>query len=194
MKSYFAGQYDDAVRELKRTIGIDGSFGMARFFLGATYTEQGNYAEALDELQAATRLSGRSPEILAALGYFYGRAGDADRARAVLDELRTVGRTRYVSPAKIAQVHVGLDEPAEALARLEEARAERAGDLAWLAVRPVFATLTDDPRFIALLDKMGLAACVQADGLVRDLNPSPASTRRRPAASPRNGNRTTPHD
>jgi serine/threonine protein kinase/tetratricopeptide (TPR) repeat protein len=158
MKSYFAGQYDDAVRDLKRTIGIDGSFGMARFFLGATYTEQGQYAEALDELESAIRLSGRSPEILAALGYLHGRSGDVTRARAVLDELKQVAGSRYVSPAKIAQVHVGLGEHAEALARLEEAHAERAGDLAWVGVRPVFASLRAEPRFAALRKQLGLAA------------------------------------
>ena len=158
MKSYFARQYDDAVRELTRTISIDGGFGMARFFLGATYTEQGKYAEALDELQAATRLSGRSPEILAALGYLHGRWGDGDRARTVLDELKQVADTRYVSPAKIAQVHVGLGERAEALAQLEEAHAERAGDLAWLGVRPVFASLRAEPKFIALVNQIGVEA------------------------------------
>ncbi len=39
MKCYFAGRYDGAVRELSRTIDLDESFGMARYFLGATYTE-----------------------------------------------------------------------------------------------------------------------------------------------------------
>jgi Tfp pilus assembly protein PilF len=161
MKSYFAGQYDDAVRELKRTIGIDGSFGMARFFLGATYTEQGKFSEALEELETAVRLSGRSPDILAALGYLHGRAGDVDRARSVLNELTQVAGTRYVSPAKIAQVHVGLGERAEALARLEEAHKERAGDLAWLSVRPVFASLREDSRFIALVNQIDLGAAAR---------------------------------
>jgi TolB-like protein/Tfp pilus assembly protein PilF len=156
MKSYFAHQYDDAVKELKRTIGIDATFGMARLFLGATYTEQEKYSEALDELEAAIRLSGRSPDILAALGYLYGRSGEVARAREVLEELKQIARARYVSPAKIAQLHVGLGERAEALKELEAAHDERAGDLAWLGVRPVFATLRDEPRFSALLGTIGL--------------------------------------
>ncbi len=78
IKSYFAGQYDDAVRELSRAVELDESFGMARFFLGATYTELSKYAEALRELKAAIRCSGRSPEVLAALGYLHGVSGDVD--------------------------------------------------------------------------------------------------------------------
>ena len=156
MKCYFAGQYDDAVRELSKTIELDESFGMARFVLGATYTEQARYAEALGELEAAIRLSGRSPEILAALGYLHGVSGQIDNARGVLDELRGLAAERYVSPAKIAQVHVGLGDHSEALDRLEEAHSEQAADLAWLSVRPVFARLHREPRFAGLLKQMGL--------------------------------------
>jgi len=130
MKGYFAGQYDDATRELSKTIELDEGFGMAHFFLGATYTEQARYPEAFGELEAAIRLSGRSPEILAALGYLHGVSGDIERAQGVLNELRQVADTRYVTPAKIAQVHVGLGERAEALGKLEEAHTERAADLA----------------------------------------------------------------
>jgi len=157
MKCYFAGQYDDAVRELSKTIELDGSFGMARFFLGATYTEMSRYPEAFAELEAAIRLSGRSPEILAALGYLHGVSGDINGAQGILDELRRLADVRYVSPALLAQVHVGIGERAEALDRLEEAHAERAADLAWLNVRPVFASLRDEPRFAALLNAMRLS-------------------------------------
>jgi serine/threonine protein kinase/tetratricopeptide (TPR) repeat protein len=158
MKCYFAGQYDDAERELSRTIELDEGFGMAHFFLGATYTEQARYAEAFRELETAIRLSGRSPEHLAALGYLQGVSGHTDDGRRVLDELRRLADERYVSPARIAQVHVSLDERTEALDRLEEAHGGRAADLAWLGVRPVFARLRAEPRFIALLKQSGLAA------------------------------------
>ncbi len=157
MKCYFAGQYDDAARELSKTIELDGSFGMARFFLGATYTEMSRYPEAFAELEAAIRLSGRSPEILAALGYLHGVSGDTHGARGILSELSRLADVRYVSPARLAQVHAGIGERAEALDRLEEAYAERAADLAWLNVRPVFASLRDEPRFTALLKAMRLS-------------------------------------
>jgi serine/threonine-protein kinase len=156
MKSYFAGQYEEAARELLKTIELEDRFGMARFFLGATYTEQSRYDEALEELEAATRLSGRSPEILAALGYLHGLAGNVGGARGALDDLMHLSTERYVSPARLAQVHIGLNERTEALDRLEDARAERAADLAWVGVRPVFTSLRTEPRFLALLKGIGL--------------------------------------
>jgi hypothetical protein len=95
--------------------------------------------------------------MLAALGYLHGVSGNVIGARGILEELRRLADVRYVSPARIAQVHAGIGERAEALDRLEEAHAERAADLAWLNVRPVFATLRDEPRFTALLNAMRLS-------------------------------------
>ncbi|MGH7486653.1 MAG: tetratricopeptide repeat protein, partial [bacterium] len=158
MKSFFAGRFDDAARELSKTVELDEGFGMARFFLGATYTELASYPEALAEFDAAIRISGRSPEIQAALGYLHGVSGRHDEARSTLEELKRLSCERYVSPARFAQVHAGLGEVAEALDCLEAAHAEHSADLAWVAVRPVFKSLYAEPRFLQLVSKMGLAA------------------------------------
>jgi serine/threonine protein kinase/tetratricopeptide (TPR) repeat protein len=162
MTSYFAGRYDVAARELSKTIDLDHGFGMAHFFLGATYTEQGRFEEALQELQTAIRFSGRNPELLAALGYLHGVSGRIDSARAILNELTRLANDRYVSASKLAQVHVGLGDRTQALDQLEAAFEQKAADLAWLAVRPVFASLRAEPRFRALLSDMGLASSPQA--------------------------------
>ena len=136
-------------------VGYEG-FGMARAFLGAAYIEQRRYDDARGEIDVALRLCGRTPEMLAILGYLHGRAGDVAAARGVLEELQRLSTERYVSPGRGAQVYAGLDERTDALERLEQAAAEHAADLAWLAVRPVFAGLRGEPRFLALLKQMGL--------------------------------------
>jgi tetratricopeptide (TPR) repeat protein len=158
MTSYFAGRYEVAARELSKTINLDHGFGMAHFFLGATYTEQCRYEEALQELETAIRFSGRNPELLAALGYLHGVAGRIDSARAVLNKLTELANRRYVSPSRLAQVHVGLGARTEALDQLQAAYAQKAADLTWLGVRPVFASFLVDPRFLAILSQMGLVS------------------------------------
>jgi hypothetical protein len=79
-----------------------------------------------------------------------------------LNELTRLANDRYVSASKLAQVHVGLGDRTQALDQLEAAFEQKAADLAWLAVRPVFASLRAEPRFRALLSDMGLASSPQA--------------------------------
>jgi hypothetical protein len=93
---------------------------------------------------------------VAQLGYLFGVSGQIDGARAALEELRQLALQRYVSPARLAQVHVGLGERRDALDRLEEAHAEHAADMAWIGVRPVFASLHSEPRFAKLVKQMAL--------------------------------------
>ncbi len=156
MASYFARRYDETIDALLRTIQLDNGFGMAHAFLGATYLEQSRYNEARDQIEAALRICGRTPEIVATLGDLQARTGDVECARASLQELTRTSADRYVSPGRMAQVHVALGEHTQALDRLEQAVAERAADVAWLAVRPVFANLRGEPRFLALLKRLGL--------------------------------------
>ncbi len=160
LTSYFAGDSAAAVDALLRTIQLDNGFGMAHAFLGAAYLEQGRYHEAHDQIDAALRLCGRIPEVIATLGDLQARSGDLAGARESLDELRRLSASRYVSPGRLAQVHVALGERTEALDYLEEAVRERAADVAWLAVRPVFSSLRGEPRFAALVKQLGLGTPV----------------------------------
>jgi cytochrome c-type biogenesis protein CcmH/NrfG len=71
----------------ERRRDLDHGFGTAHFFLGPTYTEEGRYEEALQALETVIRLSGRYPDLLAALGYLRGVFGQIDSTRSVFDEL-----------------------------------------------------------------------------------------------------------
>ena len=156
MTSYFAGHYERALQELSSAIELDESFVLARVFRGHTYTRLSRREEALGEFEEAIRLSGRSPDVLAAVGYMRGFSGDSDGARSILAELGDLSQRRYVSPTLLAQVYAGLGDKSEALNQLENAAAERAADLAWVAVRPVFASLREEARFVALVKRLGL--------------------------------------
>jgi serine/threonine-protein kinase len=158
MQYYFSRRYEEAVQELTRTLDLDEHFGTAHLFLAASLTELARYDEARGEFRDALRDSGDSPEILAGLGYLYGVSGDAENARATLDRLTTLASDRYVSPVRLAEVHVGLGDAASALELLQQARSERAADLAWAAVRPTFARLHGEPGFEQILREMGLTA------------------------------------
>ncbi len=156
VQEYFARHYDRAIDACRRTLELDERFPIAHYFLGLAQTELGGHDEAIAELKQAAALTGGTVEISAALAYAYARAGRHDDARAVLTELLQRSAHGYVSPALLGQVYAGLGDHERALASLEAAYEERAVDLAWLKVRPVFDGVRDDARYHALVRKMGL--------------------------------------
>jgi serine/threonine-protein kinase len=154
--SYFAGRYEEAVRQFFSVLELEPQFPLARQFLALALGELNRHDEARAEAEATVDLTKGAPEPLAAAGYLLARAGDAAGARARLEALAALSRTRYVSAGMIAQIHAGLGETDETFSWLERANGARAADLVWLGVRPVFSRLRADGRFRALLARIGL--------------------------------------
>jgi hypothetical protein len=101
-------------------------------------------------------LLGAGPEAEAVLGRAYADAGDRSKATEVLDHLRQQMRDMFVSAAFLATVHIGLGQVDEAFAALEEAAAQHSYYVAWWKLDPELDPLRADPRFTALLKKVGL--------------------------------------
>jgi len=64
-------------------------------------------------------------------------------------------RRQYVSPFDLATIHVALGERDKALALLETAYRERSRGMVYVNVEPEFAPLHSDPRFQAIVARMG---------------------------------------
>lgn len=155
--AYFYGRrFDDAEAAARDAIGLDANFPLAHFFLGQALLQQGELAGAVAACGAAVQLSGRSSETLAALGVAHATRGDEAAARAILTELDEARRFGYVSPCHPALVHAALGEHEAALDGLERALTVRAADLAWLAVRPTWDGVRAQPRFRALVERLGV--------------------------------------
>jgi serine/threonine-protein kinase len=158
LTSYFARRYEDAVRELLHAVDIDDRFAFAHFALGLTYAETSQFDAAIASFETALSLSRQSPQILAGIGYAAARAGNHDRAHSVLGELTTLSQSRYVSAALFAQIQIALDDNDAAFVSLARAVDERAAEIAWIGVRPVFDPLRADARFADLITRVGVPA------------------------------------
>jgi TolB-like protein/tetratricopeptide (TPR) repeat protein len=150
--NYFAGRYDTARTELADILKTDSSDVLARWGLALVAEQQGRPDEAIALLEpiSATSLNRKS-----SLGHAYGIAGRAAQARSVLDTLRARAARSYVPSYYFALVHAGLGERDPALQYLERAYQERSTVLAYLRIDPRLAPLRDDPRFVALVRRMG---------------------------------------
>ena len=155
---YFARQYEPAIEQYRRAIGVDPKSHWQHMLLGWAYEQEDKYTDAVAELNEASRLFNSNPQVLAALGHVYARSGRRAEAQKVIADLQETARRRYVSPYDVATIYAGLGDNEQALAWLEKAYEDRSGWLAWwLKVDPKFDMLRSDPRFHNLLQRTGLA-------------------------------------
>ena len=79
--------------------------------------------------------------LLGALGYVYGRWGKRDRVETVKRELDRMRQRAYAPSFEMAQIEMGVGNPAGALALLEEGVANRDSYAvflkAWLSFKPL---------------------------------------------------------
>ncbi len=150
------GDHGGAIELYQELLDRDPEFGVAHLFLGQVLAQTRQWSGAVAALEQALVFGGESPEVLAWLGYAHAQASAPDRAREILRRLNALGPTRYVSPALVALVLLGLADTDGCLARLEQAADQRATELAWLKVRWVHQPLRSEPRFQALLSRLHL--------------------------------------
>jgi len=169
--AFFRRDYAGALSALADVLDLDPEFAAAHHFLGLTHLQLANAAEAHAKLERAVTLSGRSAETVAALAYADAKLTREAEARAALNELTRRSEQGYVSPARIAQVLLGLGDRDGALSRLEQAVDERAADLVWIGVHPVYDGVRDDPRFQDALGRAGLLGSASTRVLVSSRPP-----------------------
>ena len=98
-----------------------------------------------------------SPAFVSAwLAYAYGASGDRARAMAEVEDLKKRSLRGSVTAFNLALVSLGLGDRARALDYLEQAYAADSQWLGWLKGDRIFDPLRSDPRFVALMRKLGL--------------------------------------
>ena len=85
---------------LEKTLELDRGYPYAHLYLGHVYMAQRDYENAIAAYRQAATLGLDTPPTQIALGSAYAHAGQTDRARTMVTELRN--RTRNVSPAELA--------------------------------------------------------------------------------------------
>ncbi len=152
---YYQRQYDQALDQYREALELAPHFSAAYLAMGSVYEQRGLTAEALAALERGrTTWSGGMGESL--LAHAYAVRGRREEAQALLAQLTQLAKERYVSGAYLALIHLGLGEKAAALDWLEKAAAQRSGSLVYLKVNPRYESLRSEPRFSALLKKIGL--------------------------------------
>jgi tetratricopeptide (TPR) repeat protein len=152
---YFARRYDAAISELEKALELAPDLGAAHVLLGRVYVAKGMNNRALEELERARGLLGSRPDVMTPHAYVLARAGRRREALTTLAELRRVSK-RDPAPIRVAMVHIGLGETDRSFEWLQKAFEARDWQMALLKVEPAFDGLRSDPRFPALVERVGL--------------------------------------
>jgi tetratricopeptide (TPR) repeat protein len=153
----FAGQPDEAIAQLRKTLEMDSGFALARAALGQALELKGQIPEAMAEYQKAVALS-NDPNSLGLSGHLYGITGRKDEATKILEQLKETRQHSYIDAFSLALVSLGLGSRDQALNWLEQGFQERSSWLIYMRIEPLLRPLHFDPRFDALAEKIVPAA------------------------------------
>ena len=135
----------------------DPDFPWARVYYARCLEQLGLKDEMIRELETARDLY-EHPMILGRLGYAYGVVGRRDEAEKILSDLGIAAEDQYISPHYIAWIYHGLGNRDETFRFLEKAVEDRSPTMFLLRADPVWDSVRDDHRFVAVLEQIGLAA------------------------------------
>jgi len=150
-----ARRFPEAEKELRISIAMGANNSRLRQLLGDALMAQGKFADAVREQEAAQKISPGTTRITAFRIAAYARAGETKHAQALLDSLIALSDRQFVSALDIAISYAGLNNTEQTMTWLERAYNDRT--LRPFIRDPVFDFVRDDPRYLALLQKMNLA-------------------------------------
>lgn len=148
-------RYDEGEEVLKNAIELDPSAAIAHQMLGDVYVEKGQFEMGIAEIEKAIDLLDIKSSAKGDLAYACVKAGKIEQARKILDGLIVAGEEGHTSKISIAEVYASLGENDKALEWLEGAYTDHAGQLISINCFQEFDNLRLDPRFQALLMKIG---------------------------------------
>jgi tetratricopeptide (TPR) repeat protein len=147
---------NSVVEHAQRNVELNPGFPGTQYLLGSAHLKQRRYEEATAAFQKAVELSGRASVWLSSLGYCYAVTGRRAHALNIVKELEERYAGRVALGRHVATVYAGLGEKDQTFAWLERDFEQRSGGLPLITSNYSYEQLRNDPRYTALVLRMGL--------------------------------------
>ncbi len=153
---YFARRYGEAVEELKKTLAMSPDFLGARMVLWWVQVAKGAHQDAIPDIRREVERPGLRTVKKLMLGYACAAAGNREEAGGILWELepKLAGDNRLALLS--ALLFTALDMKDRAFQELHRAYELREPGLLFAKVAPWLDPLRSDPRYGALIEKLGI--------------------------------------
>jgi tetratricopeptide (TPR) repeat protein len=124
--------------------------------MGSAYLAQGRPEDALEWYRRGQSLSSSVRSYDALLVRALAGLGELEEAQAIMQRLEDESKRTYVRAEILAMGYAALGDHDGAFARLESALKARSAGLIYLHIDPGYQPLSSDPRFAALIRKVGV--------------------------------------
>ncbi|HEU5239392.1 MAG TPA: protein kinase [Pyrinomonadaceae bacterium] len=153
---YYDRQYDNAIEMARKTLELDPNYAAAHRLLSLAFQGQELFDEAIAANQNWGELTGNKVETSLALAQIYAVSGKIDAARTLVEVVKKDSNLIDQAYRGLALVYAALGENDTAFEWLEKGYQRREESLLSIKVDPKVDRLRSDPRFIALLRKLGV--------------------------------------
>ncbi len=153
---YQARRFSDSIGPNQQALSIDPHYPDAIINIGRAYEQMGMYPQAQQAYQSILAFAPHDPALLALLGHLDAVSGQQAKARGIISQLQQMSGSQYVPSLYVALIYIGLRDNDQAFAWLDKAYEERSEYLVYLPTEPMADPLRSDPRFPALLERLGL--------------------------------------
>ncbi len=151
----FARRFDSAIFHFKKSLEFDPRNTTCLVALALAYAWEGQAEETLGVCEEAANQARGVTVVLGHLGAAYAKIGKTEEAREILRQIEEARKADGRSFIWIAAIYAGLGENEAAFEWLEKAFHERTSFLAYFKFHPTFDNLHGDPRFEALVKRIG---------------------------------------
>jgi serine/threonine-protein kinase len=153
---YYRRDFDASLEQCDHTIELNPHFAPAYHTLGLVQEQRRELDEAAAAFRRAVDLAPNSLRMQSALARIVALSGKPERALETLHTLERLAASRYVSPVEFMTAAFAAGDREAGFRWLAKACDERCFEMIALKVDPRFETISDDPRFAAAAERVGL--------------------------------------
>jgi tetratricopeptide (TPR) repeat protein len=154
---FWIGEYDKSIEQYKKVATLGPKWDWPWLVLTLQYVEKSDFDQALKATEKYGELTDRPLDATWSRAYVYAAMGKKDDCKPLLDEIKGRYREEFVSPYTIGLVYFKLGLIDEGFEWLERAYEDQDPWLVWMGVDRDLITVRSDPRYLSLLERIGLS-------------------------------------